>query len=186
MDNLFSLLEDKGRLVNGIDDLPYDHSRYYKVPFTPEQMVGIMVYAKTSYAIPEDYYTDRKEIFYLKHQNLDAIETQSQMKDAAMQDITLKIIDLTPIIPESYELCDGHLMLKDFSSAFKGRDEKDHYFDWLKDISAEIPYELLQEFEEKAIKRRVSRWSNELKELLTVLKHDSFPFADSLQERLFS
>ena len=124
MKNLFSLLDNRGRIVN--DPLIYG-SDCHRVAFSPEQIVGIMVYSVTSYAQIENYYTDRKEIFYLKHQELDAI--QSHMEDAARQDVTFELIDLTPVIPDSYELCDGHLMLKDFSSSFKGRSGK--YFDFI-------------------------------------------------------
>jgi len=187
--HLEELLKQRMEFVEGEDSLPVRHSyKYSKIPFSPERIVGLLVHSMLSDMPRAHFYTDGNYIYYFGNENTNFNPTRTQKEDIIKEDLLLEIIDAAPHnLKDSYETTNGHLRVSDFGSSFGGRQSNSPYFDYLRKISKEVPYNLLRKEERRNIRKVVQSESDDIANLLTALKTDKDPlpkFAEKLEKAL--
>ncbi len=184
--HLMDCLQRWNCIIPGEDVLP--QSRDYDVlPFSPQAMVGLIIHSLLSSRPRSNFYTDRKNIYYVKDERIGTLDSQLH-QDLVREYLIAKILSYPPASTNDEFMVrfggyDGHARLNNFQNAF----QSDHSDGGDRFIASGTLTDLIQQEERHLIQARLRKSLPILKELILALEQDEPPlpiYAEKLMKTL--
>jgi hypothetical protein len=177
--HLLELMQDTGHFVKDEASLPASSSySYRKLPFTPEQIIGMYLHSSLSQRPRPHFYTDGTNI-YAPHDGEQTVPLGQLLKtwqeDILRENEVLQSIGAKPGNDWRYERVGDHYRVADFKGLFANGTQQPDYTDFMKRIAEGAPYQTIKQDERFRIKRRVARNRDHIKKLIEALKQDEAP-----------